>query len=173
MPLCSPKVEGWDWKFPLSSQGCFPWQPGPIHTWPRGHSKIASLPKDRSLSHHLGSSQAFRSSVPETRWRPIYVFLNTNHNITRTLADHKLPPEGAEWGAFWSRAYFLCSSADSHLLYPLISAWPLRSLSERKLWKQIFPGPQVQGTWPLCFLLKPTSSHLCFCKDFISLKRIT
>lgn len=138
-------------------QGCFPWQPAPIHTWPRGHSKIASLPKDKSLSHHLGSSQAFWSSVPETRWRPIYIFLNTNHNITGTLADHKLPPEEAEWGAFWSRAYFLCSSADSHLIHPLISAWPLRSLSERKLWKQIFPGPQVQGTWPLCFLLKPTS----------------
>lgn len=130
MPLCSRRLRGWDWKFPLL-QGCFPWQPAPIHTWPRGHSKkLPHYQKGRKSPHHLGSSQAFWSSVPETRWRPIYIFLNTNHNITGTLADHKLPPGGrSRMGCILIRALPLFF-ADSHLIHPLISAWPLRSLSE-------------------------------------------
>lgn len=159
-PTCSasllPKVEGETESSHSPLQGCFPnWKPAPIHTLIEGTFQNCLITKRRSLSP-LRKFPGFWSSVPEARWRPIYIFLNTNHNITGTLADHKLPPEEAEWGAFWSRAlplFFCWLSFNSSFDLCLTIKISVR----RKLWKQIFPGPQVQGTWPLCFLLKPTS----------------
>ena len=82
----------------------------------RGFPKVTSLTK--WLLHwslHLGNSKGFKSSVPRTGWRTIYIFLIINHSIINTSITTDFKHNGrCSWN--WEDLYRVGSLASWYWL---------------------------------------------------------